>query len=372
MVISARADVLPVNSPEWGDVLERLPHDVYHTAAYHRIPAIGTDVAGTAYAFVYEEGSQGFLWPYLLVPIAEAPGYYDVTSAYGYSGPVATPDPAFLERAWQALLDHWKAQGAVSAFTRFHPLLENARLLKGITDEHGAAASAGVRTAGVTVSIDLTIPPREQIRRYQKRLRQTIRKLHETGFEVTEDPSLTHIGDFVRLYNETMARLGSRPEYRLDVTWFDQFHANLGGAVHLFVGHIDGRIAAADVVLEYGPYVHSHLAGIASEFVDRSPSKGVLDFVRAWGAQRGRKSMHLGGGVGGRRDSLFDFKRRFSQRTHRFETGGWILNRSCYRELEERHRAKLAAIGAEPAEHSYFPAHRRPPSFPPNSQGERF
>ena len=298
-----------------------------------------------------------FLWPYLLTPIAGTGGYHDVTSVYGYPGPVACRNPAFIARAWQALLDHWRTQRAVSAFTRFHPLLGNCRLLEGI-----AAARAGLRADGSTVSIDLTLPAETQVRHYNKKLRQEVRKAREAGFATIEDEPWSHADAFVALYQETMSRRGSRPEYVIDRAWVDHFREILAPHARLFVTTSgDGAVAAAMIVVAYRPFVHCHLIGTAEAFAGDSPSKLLLDDVRIWGTRNGYEAMHLGGGLGGKEDSLFLFKRRFSPRTHPFHTGNWILDEPRYRELEAAHRARLSAQGVDVAEIPFFPAYRYRP-----------
>jgi hypothetical protein len=351
--------ILSASDPAWDEALTRVPHDIFHTALYHRAPALG--VSGTPEAFLFQENDQTFLWPYYRVPIPAAPGYFDVNSAYGYPGPVGRGQQPFFQRAWHALLDHWRQTGVVSVFTRFNPLLQNVSLLDGVTDPSGEPAAASIRELGLTVSVDLTLAPEEQLRRYQKRLRQTIRKLYDQGFTVAEDTALQHLPDFVRMYNQTMARLMSRPEYRLELDWFENFRAALGPHLRLLVCRHGGRLAAADLVLAYGPFVHSHFTGTCDEFVHHSPSKLLLDFTRVWGTEIGARSMHLGGGLGARQDSLFESKSRYSPLTHRFHIGAWTLNRAVDAELSAAHAARLTALGVDPATVTFFPFYRYQP-----------
>ena len=351
MLTLANVEVLPAGSAQWIGMLDRVRHDVYHTPGYHCLSGFGQE--GTPFAFAYQEGELSFLWPYLLVPIAGAAGYHDVTSVYGYSGPGGSADPAFTARAWHALREHWTSQRVVSVFTRFHPILANFQMLDEIP-----AAKAGIRECGNTVSIDLTLPPDVQVGRYQKNLRQAIRKVRETGFVTTEDEDWTQAGAFVSVYQDTMTRCGSRPEYMVDESWVHNFRQSIGSPARLFVTKRDDAVAAAMIVMAYGQFLHCHLIGTASKYLPASPSKVLLDDVRIWGHQRGYGVMHLGGGVGGREDDLFHFKRKFSPLTHSFRTGNWILDETVYRELEARNRTRLAAKGVDLDRFSYFPSYR--------------
>ena len=347
--------VLSPRSAQWGAVLDSLPHDVYHSAEYSTLSGFGQE--GEAMAFVYQEDGSSFLWPYLLKPIEGAPGFYDAGSVYGYPGPAGTAEPEFLARAWEALLEQWRSQGVVSAFTRFHPMLNNHELLTTIP-----AARGGLRECGNTVSIDLTLPLEAQAQQIHRNMRADIRKGREAGLITSLDADWKHIAEFVAAYQDTMARCGSRPEYVVDEQWVSQFRETIGANAHLFVTKQGEAVAAAMIVITYGPFVHCHLIGTAPEFAALSPSKVMFDDVRQWGSRNGYATMHLGGGLGGREDALFQFKRKFSPRTHMFRTGSWILDEAKYRSLDAENRTRLAEAGIEAGEISYFPAYRYRPA----------
>jgi hypothetical protein len=357
MATTGKAELWRPDSANWLALLDRLPHDVYHRPDYHLLTGLGHQ--GTPQLFSYEE-SDGklFLWPYLIRPIP-ATDNYDVSSVYGYAGPVSSPDPEFVQRAWLALGDHWRQLGVVSAFTRFHPLLDNAQLLANLP---GISANEGLCPAGSTVSIDLSIPSTDQVRRYQKVLRQEIRKSRELGFVTTEDTEWEHAGTFVELYLGTMLRRNSRKEYLIDEAWLRVLRQSLGTRARLFVTKYEGRVAAALLAMEHHPFLHAHLTGINSEMAAYSPLKILLDDIREWGTQRGLQHFHLGGGLGGREDSLFQFKRRFSSNIHPFFTGRWVLDRTRYEELERGHREVLLSRGYLIDQvPQYFPIYRYHP-----------
>ncbi len=355
---TGRANLVAATSPEWMDALEGIPHDVFHRADYHSLTGFGHQ--GTPYLFTYrEEGGAVFLWPYLMRPIPDTTDSSDVSSVYGYAGPLCRGDSGFAGRAWRALIDHWRLQGVVSAFTRFHPMLRNAELFGGILTD--TAAGRGLCPAGSTVSIDLSLPSTEQIRRYQKVMRQEIRKSRDLGFITAEDSEWEATDTFVRLYRETMARRNSRDEYLVDEAWVNQFRRTLGSHARLFVTKQDGHVAGALLAIEYAPFLHAHLTGINSEMATHSPLKVLLDDVREWGTQRGLQTFHLGGGLGGREDSLFQFKRRFSPVTHEFKTGRWILEPARYEEFEHAHRERLLRNGYSVGNPEFFPIYRYQP-----------
>ena len=161
-----------------------------------------------------------------------------------------------------------------------------------------------------------------------------------------------------------MLRRNSRAEYLIDTTWVSEFRRCLGERARLLVTKFNDEVAAALIAIEYGPYLPAHLTGINAELVAYSPLKVLLDDVRAWGTSRGLKAFHIGGGLGGREDTLYQFKRKVSPLTHEFYTGSWILDPVRYRELEAAHREKLADRGIDMGNPSFFPSYRYRPELP--------
>src|SRR5581483_8651845 len=96
--------LLTSNQPEWDRWLERPRHDIYHSAAYHAL----SESAGEGRAFLAIVGSPDryLAWPYLLRPIAiegiERCEFSDITSVYGYSGPIThggSPGDPWVDQA---------------------------------------------------------------------------------------------------------------------------------------------------------------------------------------------------------------------------------------------------------------------------------
>ena len=129
--------VIPATSPEWAEWLAAVAHDFYHTAAYHRFSQACGE--GEAFLAIYGDRAKFVAWPYLLRRVADSAGlessrFTDVTSVYGYPGPLVcncADDGVFLASAWEALVKVWRKQDVVTVFTRFHPVLENHQWLSG-------------------------------------------------------------------------------------------------------------------------------------------------------------------------------------------------------------------------------------------------
>ncbi len=350
----------------WDGLFGEAARDVYQLAGYHEFARQCGE--GSPYLVVVGDHDRGFAWPYLLRRVDAISGLEgsdatDVGSVYGYPGPVAwgcaAGDP-FLEQAWSEVVRVWRDQGAVSAFTRFHPLLGNASLVVDIPwTDGGPLQGDPVAVVGPTVSIDCTLTDEEATAGYARALRQHIRNGRAAGLTTELDEQWTALPDFVELYRQTMARNGASDYYFFDLDYFQRLRAALPGQLHLIVTRLDGTIGAVGIFTEFDGIVQSHLVGTNADLRAHSPFKILLDDVRMWARSRGDRLVHLGGGRGGRADSLFRFKGEFSRRRHDFHTGRWVLDASAYHALTEARRER-EGHDAPPLDQAYFPAYRAP------------
>ncbi len=358
------------DDPAWDAALAGIPRSVFHTAGYHLYSrGFGS---GEPYLAIVGNAARGLAWPYILRPVADVRGLEgsnatDVHSVYGYPGPVAwgcAPGAPFVDEAWLAIVDTWRGQRAVSAFTRFNPLLENATLLRDVSAGPGRGPGEGVITAGPTVSVDLSVSDEAVHAGYGRDLARTISAGRRHGLTTVHDDTWAYLSAFTRLHQETMARIGASDFYYFEEDDFRRLRSSLEGNAHLLVTRTDSLVAAAGLFLEYEGSVDWHLVGSNELCQDLSPSKVLVDDAIRWARERGNRVLHMGGGRGGREDSLFWFKSRFSPRRHLFHTGRWILEPGLYEELNDVHRASDPAPGTRDT--GFFPAYRAP--FLPDSR----
>jgi hypothetical protein len=345
-----KAEFIAPSDPRWRAFVARVPHDVYHLPEY--VVAASRAEKGRPGAFYAESENTACLIPLLIRDLPEELGasreWYDAASPYGYPGLLATnpTDEVALIRFLTALRELGDAQGLVSAFIRLHPLLPLPS---------AALRSLGsVRTHGRVVHLDLTQSTEKLWSEARKNHGRGIRKLHRAGFVATMDDWGLY-PEFIRLYKETMRRVAAAPFYFFARTYFEDVRAELLGQTHLCtVAAPDGRIACAGLFFEEAGIVQYHLSGTADEFLGVAPSKLMFDCVFRWSKERGNHVLHLGGGLGGREDSLFHFKAGFSPLRAEFQSLHVVFNQDRYRTLTSQIDG-AAAISPE-----FFPLYRAP------------
>ena len=349
----------------WMEVLSTVAqHDVYHLPGYHEAAEQAGE--GTARLLVFREAGYSIALPVLVRPCGEIDGLEgvpsdDATSVYGYAGPVSShedPPAPVVESFHAALRESLAELRVVALFARLHPLLPQDRLIAGL----GVTAPTGT-----TVSIDLTQPPDAQVGAYRQNHRDGIRKLRRLGAQCLPDTDPAAMDEFVRIYHETMRRVDADPYYLFDRTYFVHLADLLAPALHLFTCRLDDEIIGGGLFFACRGLVQYHLGGTRTEYLGLAPMKLLFDSVREWAVERGMSVFHLGGGVGGREDSLFHFKAGFSSRRHPFATWRWIIDPERYQELTDRKASWNTRHGVTCASSEFFPAYRCPtvPVDPP-------
>jgi len=212
--------------------------------------------------------------------------------------------------------------------------------------------------SGTTVSVDLAQDLDAVRHGYGRDLARQIRRGRSAGLVTVEDMDWACLQAFGEQYRETMDRLGAGGFYYFSVADFERLHRCLETAAHLLITRLGDEIAAAGLFLESGDNLEWHLVSTNTSLSDLSPSKVLVDDALVWAKARGFTTAHLGGGRGGREDSLFWFKSRFSPRRHRFAVGGWVIDGAQYGRLLE-----MRGAGPRPhptADPTFFPAYRAP------------
>lgn len=339
-----RVKFLGAAASEWAAALKRCSHDCYHLPGWMRAAEFGD--GGKARAIYATDGEQELLVPIIRRKV-DAEGW-DAVSPYGYGGPVVSDDISgeFIDTALRAIVDRLREAGCISWFIRLHPLLN--------ADWQSSVGT--VLEQGKTVSIDLTKSEEAHWHETRRGHRKNIIRAMEAGVTVRTDRDFDILPTFIRLYSETMRRLGAASSYFFDDRYYHALATEIGENLRLFVAEEAGKVIGAtlfSVAWESG-IMQAHLFGADPQYVHRQPYKVITHAARSWGRERGLKRLHLGGGVGGSSsDSLFSFKHGFSPDTHVFRTQRVIVDPKRYVWLCGGDESVLSDMTG------YFPAYRR-------------
>ncbi|MDB5030634.1 GNAT family N-acetyltransferase [Mucilaginibacter sp.] len=330
---------------EWDSYVNRsVFHDIFHSWMYHSL-----NDEGESLLFVYQENDLFIALPVIKRKI-EKSAYCDMTSVYGYCGPISNKDFADVSKRIMAnfktaFMKFMKEENAVCIFSRLHPFIKQQHLLESL---------GGVQENGTTLYMDLTISVEDQQKKYDKRLFRQIRKLREQGYTIKEATGLNEIKAFIDIYHKNMDRLNAASRYYLSERYFTDILDLEGYNNKLLLIYNGTELICGAIVLLSDNIIRNHLSATSPDYLKESPSKLLTDEISMIGRRLGKKIFHLGGGVSGKQDSLFMFKRYFSdlQVTDRI----W-----CYINDHAAYNSIVAKAGTEiDTESTYFPLYRQP------------
>lgn len=273
--------------------------------------------------------------------------YFDMVTPYGYGGFTfnTAPNANTLHNLANELSKSLLEQSIISAFFRFHPVLNNAHLHDEILE---------VSDLGNTIAIDLSSPDVIWQNIISKN-RNMIRKAEKNGVVINHGKGSDLLKTFKRIYDETMFHDNAEEYYFFKDEFYESIDRDLSDNYEIFYAEYEGNIIAMSIILFAGKQMHYHLSGSHYEYRRFAPSNLLLYKAALWGYEQGFKTFHLGGGVGSGEDNLYKFKAAFNRNSnYQFSIGKMIIDHNKYDEL-----LKLRNFSNdELAQIHFFPAYR--------------
>ncbi|WP_051273515.1 GNAT family N-acetyltransferase [Desulfotruncus alcoholivorax] len=310
---------------------------------------------GEARLFIYHEGTETVIYPFFLRKVNLIPGLtdklpldlYDITSAYGYGGPLATPTAGdnVLSNFYRCFAKYCNSQHIITEFIRFHPVLGNHRLMKNHVE---------VERVSSVVCVDLRGSVEEIWSGYQRNNRKNINKAYREGLEVILEEAPAHFTDFLAIYHHTLTRRQAGNFYYFNTEFYEYLHRELRGNFLYAHTLMNGRVISTELLLYNESYIHSFLGGTLEQFYEYRPNNILKHEVIKWAKSKGIKYFLLGGGYQDE-DGIFRYKLSFaSNGVLDFYVGKKVHNHGAVSRLEEIMASK------KPRENEgYFPGYRR-------------
>lgn len=355
-----RHQIINLSNPLWMQTLKQLRHDIYHLPEYFYLEATRSN--SIAEAILISDEEKLFFFPYLLRECnnlfddALAEETLDIVSPNGYAGILLSETAKTLEftdSAIKRLIQVLQQKNVCSAFLRLHSILNQ--------DFDKLYNFDFCQLSGETISINLKLSEVEIWQQTRPEHRNKINRCKRLGLTARMVPFKEYVREFNEIYEETMDRVGATNFYYFGYDYFWHLQRMLGEYIHLCIVELSGQIACAGLFTECSQIVQYHLGGTRSKFLQQAPSKLMFNYVSLWAKKRGNEVFHLGGGVGGAKDSLYHFKAGFSQQRHAFLTLRIIVNQSQYYHLVNLRAKYLKTEVHQLLSSSFFPAYRASP-----------
>lgn len=255
--------------------------------------------------------------------------YYDLTTPYGYGGPLITElkgKKEALIKDYQQMMEEFVCRHkVVSEFVRFHPLVKNQQDFKSIYPIQASSMTVATR-----ISKEDTFS-----QQFSRSARKTVRKALRKGvsYRIVKGPD--DIAEFKAIYFATMDRNQADDFYYFDESYFEKLAAEFKEHLLLIEISYEKKVVAAALYFVYGDIIQAHLSGTLTDYLWLSPAYLIRYAVTQWAQKHRIKWIHQGGGrTNSKEDPLYRFKKRFSQTTDPiFFVGKKIWNNAIYQQL---------------------------------------
>ncbi len=311
-----------------------------------------------AMAAVWRSHELNIIYPFLLRDLSVEPFWaagdlraFDITSAYGYSGPFAwgPGDRQAVGRQFWAEFQDWAAAHDVaSEFVRFS-LFDD--MLLPYPGQRWNAGDHIIRPLDANES-DMWIE-------FDHKVRKNVNKALRSGVRIETDETGDRVSEFLDIYRHTMDRRRALNFYYFPRELFDQLHRSLQGAFIYFYAVVDGATVSAELVLVSERSVYSFLGGTREEWFSCRPNDLLKLSVIKWAQGRRKRNFVLGGGYQAG-DGIYRYKLAFAPNGRTpYYLGGRVLSEELNAELI-RAREQFATSHAEAwsPRPAFFPAYR--------------
>lgn len=303
----------------------------YHMAYSKR------EADSNALMWCYSEGEDYFCYPFLHTQISLITDdnkfidteYSDISSIYGYSGPLSTSaDSGFLKKAWEAF-DVWaKKNKVIAEFTRFS-IYANTKLYA-----HPSSKIEFNRYAAVSYLPD---NKEDLMGLLGSKTRNMIRKAIRSGLVSKELDPKEWLSKFRALYDNTMDRNQATFFFMYDDDYFNKLLSMPSNDVKL-IGVFKGEeMIASAIAIIYQECALYHLGASKTEYSNLGSGNLCLFFLSQNLIDHGVKFLNLGGGrTTSDDDALYKFKKNNSTHVEDYSIGKRIIDKEGYEVLKRR------------------------------------
>jgi hypothetical protein len=317
---------------QWRGILSRFSAvDATYLPEYHLAYALR--VSGSSpWLWHFCDNGRHFIYPFLLTPVVldgDSTPYFDISSIYGFTGPLSTAgDAGFLQNAWEAFDAYAAHQQVIAEFIRFSPFSNNESLA------HPQTVVLANRTVAAS---RLTGSPEALLQSLGPKTRNMLRKAQREGLTARELELPASLPVFRTLYNETMERNQAPGFFRYDDAYWGQLLRLGPRGLRLFGSFAGDQLVAASMAIAQGGSGLYHLGASLTQYAKLGAGNLSL-YAMSCGLMAGGVTFlnMTGGRTAHPDDPLLLFKRSNANDSAVFHIGKRVINPAAYNALATR------------------------------------
>ncbi|SOB93573.1 acetyltransferase (GNAT) family protein [Ureibacillus xyleni] len=324
--------IFKINEKEkWNEIVKNFNHyDIYYLSNY--VEAFQLHGDGEPLLFYFEHNKMKAINVVMKRDISKdkrftekipSNTYFDFSTPYGFGGfilegNITEENINMLDNEYTSFC---QKNGIISEIVRFHPIHNHTDVLQNIYD---------ISTLGKTVTIDV-----ESIEQMRKNLADSnkykIKKSKKSGVKIYWGWNQDLLDEFMTLYNDTMTNNNATNYYYFEKDFYENILQELKYQAMIFYAEYEKKKIAMAIILYSKDHIHYHFSALDRDYSHLRPMNLLIYEVMCWGNENGFKTFHLGGGLGSKEDSLYEFKRSFNRNSSTvFKLGKKIFSKENY------------------------------------------
>ncbi len=292
---------------------------------------------------VFVSSEKIWVYPYILLPI-QGTNYYDISSPYGYAGPVSnTPD--IMVEAEKLFIEHVsKRKNIVTEFVRYHHIYNEYHFFQ-----------ENIKNVLNRRVVTLPTLDKEEIwmKEFSGTNRNLVRKLEKEEYTWSVNIfKKEDVSTFDEAYRANMIHSGATDFYFFSPDFYSEMIDGLGEKLLLAKVEKNGEIYASSLFFVSGGMVTYYLSARNLSHPKVPASNLLLSKMAFWAQENGMKLLNFGGGLSlDENDYLFKFKSNFGKEIKDFTIGKRIHQPEIYQELQEKFIAEKGEESYQKVKH---------------------
>ena len=291
--------------------------------------------------FTKIQGNSCYVYPFIERPIPNFENYVDVSSTYGYGGPLmVNPSEEFVCDALNEVREYLVGKKTVAELIKLNPLFVDQNRL--FCDKYYGSYEVMRKVVSVPVVKGAS---RLLLEEYKQKNRKAVRRAIKAGVTIEITRKQETWEKFLELYRKTMEHNRADQKYQIGNEFANNIKVNLGKHYVLVAAKYEKHIISVLLVLYDRVNAYCHLIGTEDKIELRKLQANNLLHHSAceWAYSQGLSELMIGGGrTNNDSDSLLRFKGSFAKDRKEFIACEAVFDSKIYAEIMEsrNHRSR--------------------------------